>query len=639
MNSYIPQPLTAVTEPKSATIKRNYGWYGKIAEFLNISEENLLLHLSEYHKTSLNESASISQETAWKNCIEVLKIELSSLALRNGAVKDWSIIFEYELPRERGRRPDVVILFDDSIIVFEFKDFKAPLQAHIDQLSAYERDLKHYHSGSHNRHIIPILVTTLGTGVLHQHEDIWIATPDKLNDLLGQLLIDFPQDTSINALDWINSDYAPLPSLVKAARMIFDHEPLPHIRRAESAGIPETLAELQRISDIAKNNNELHLALVTGVPGAGKTLVGLQFVYSKHFGDKNGDRTAVLLSGNKPLVDVLQYALKSGIFVQDVHGFLKTYGGETYRRPEEHIWVYDEAQRAWDSERVKEKRGHDASEPEDFLRIGERLDSWAMMVGLIGEGQEIHLGEEAGLIQWNEAIGKMNHEWIVHCPDHVKHLFTNAKAVEVSERLNLTVSLRSHLAEDVQKWVSLVLDGQIELANELSQKIRAQNFEMYITQDLEVAKAYVQERYKGQAEKRYGLLASSKGSNLPKYGIHNEYQFTNRTRAGPWYFDAPDSKYSCCQLRDVVTEFSCQGLELDFPIIAWGDDLIWNDNQWCSKPQKRSKARDPHQLRVNSYRVLLTRGRDGFIVYVPDAESMKLVYEILINAGLSVLTV
>lgn len=633
MDNYLIEPATIIKD-KQIAVLRKYGWSGAIAEFINLSEEAFLSSLIDYHKVSLNESPSISQEVAWKNTYKVLLSELYSLVQQYEKVKECGIIFEYELPRERGRRPDVIILLNDSIIVFEFKDYKVPLLAHIDQLTAYVRDLGNYHAGSHNKKILPILLTTIGTGVLHQHENIWISTPDQLNALLKQAIMESTQDKNANISEWINSDYAPLPSLVTAARLIFDNEPLPQIKMADRAGIRETVAELIRISELAKRNNEQHLALVTGVPGSGKTLVGLQFVYSKHFDDKSGGRAAVFLSGNGPLVQVLQYALKSGIFVQDVHGFLKEYGGKSNRIPEEHIWVYDEAQRAWDSERVKEKRGHDASEPEDFLRIGERLGSWAMMVGLIGEGQEIHLGEEAGLIQWNDAIGKMDKEWIVHCPSHVKDLFTNAKAVEVNENLNLTVSLRSHLAEDVQTWVSLLLDGQIELAAEIAMKVHQQNFEMYVTQDLEAAKEYVQERYKGQLDKRYGILASSKASNLPEYGIHNEFQFTNRTRAGPWYYDAPDSKYSCCQLRDVVTEFSCQGLELDFPIIAWGEDLIWKNNSFNSKPQKRSKARDPNQLRINSYRVLLTRGRDGFIIFIPKETAMQPTFNTLVWAGI-----
>jgi hypothetical protein len=431
------------------------------------------------------------------------------------------------------------------------------------------------------------------------------------------------------------SDYVPLPNLVEAARTIFRHEPLPQIRRAQSAGIPETIAELLRIADEAQNRQERHLALVTGVPGAGKTLVGLQFVYSSHF--EGASRTAVFLSGNGPLVKVLQHALKSSVFVQDVHGFLKTYGGSRRHQPEEHIWVYDEAQRAWDAERVQGKRGHSASEPEDFLRIGVRMNGWAMMVGLIGEGQEIHLGEEAGLGQWNQAIAAAGGNWTVHCPTKLAQMFPAAKAVCMRNQLDLTASLRSHLAEDVQTWVRHLLDGNLTAAAQTAGAVRGQGFEMYATREIEVAKRYVRERYAGNHDKRYGLLASSKAKNLEQHGIHNGFNFTKVLKEGPWYNDPPDSRLSCCALHDVATEFACQGLELDFPIVAWGNDLTWNETRWVSPPQPRFQARDPHSLRLNSYRVLLSRGRDGFVVFVPDEPGMTATYTALIRAGLRAL--
>jgi DUF2075 family protein len=377
--------------------------------------------------------------------------------------------------------------------------------------------------------------------------------------------------------------------------------------------------------------------LVTGVPGAGKTLVGLQFVYENHFHQNESGRAAVFLSGNGPLVKVLQYALRSSVFVQDVHGFLKQYGGAQLRQPEEHIWVYDEAQRAWDAERVREKRGHLASEPEDFLRIGERMGSWALMVGLIGEGQEIHLGEEAGLMQWNAALAAMERPWSVHCPTKIAALFPAAARVEADDALDLTTSLRSHLAEDVQQWVSHLLGGQLAQATRIADRIAQQGFDMYVTRDLEASKRYVQERYLGQQDKRYGLLASSKAKNVGTYGVHNEYNFTKNLREGAWYNDPPSSLRSCCQLHDVATEFACQGLELDFPIVAWGSDLTWQDGAWHSLPQPRSQAHNPHMLRVNSYRVLLSRGRDGFIVFMPDELAMKSTYEAVVRAGLRIL--
>jgi len=326
---------------------------------------------------------------------------------------------------------------------------------------------------------------------------------------------------------------------------------------------------------------------------------------------------------------VLQYALQSRVFVQDVHGFLKQYGGGRSRVPQEHIWVYDEAQRAWDAAQVQEKRGHPLSEPEDFLRIGARKN-WALMVGLIGEGQEIHVGEEAGLAQWNEAVARMPDPWVVHCPAKIAHVFRHAAAIDTSDHLDLTVSLRTHLAEDVQNWVAGLLEGRLEQAADLAGRVRRQGFDLYLTSSRDEAEAYVRERYRGQEDARYGLLASSK-ARLSEYGIYADFQSTKRLRVGPWFYDPPDKPLSCCRLRDTVTEFQCQGLELDYPIVCWGQDLVWDGKAWRSQMSRRTKARDPHQLRLNSYRVLLTRGRDGVCVFVPP--EARGVGEVLAAAG------
>lgn len=620
--------------PGTQEVGLPYGWTGPVSEFFTTTRGDWLQALGSHHVRCMGELADPSQEIAWQNSYEVLRQSLADLTVRNPDASTWTIVFEYELPRERGRRPDVVILARGTVLVLEFKDFSVALRAHIDQASAYARDLHHYHAASHDHNVIPFLVLTQSDlRDPFTEEGVQVVSPRALarsiEASVGAVVVE-----PINPVEWLEAEYFPLPSLISAARSIFRHEPLPHIRRAHSAGIPETLRELNSIAARARARGELHLALVTGVPGAGKTLVGLQFVYAKHFDATDTSKTAVFLSGNGPLVKVLQYVLKSSVFVQDVHGFLKQYGGKQNKRPMEHIWVYDEAQRAWDADRVRGMRGHGTSEPEDFLRIGERMDSWAMMVGLIGEGQQIHLGEERGLSQWNDAIAEMPSKWIVHCASAVAPSFGAAAEVYSNDLLSLTKSLRSHLAEDVQAWVTHLLSGDLARASLLVPKVLAQHFDMYVTRDLGSAKAYVRERYDSEKDKRYGMLASSKAKNLSEFGVENGFTFTRRLREGPWFNDGPESRFSCCSLHDVATEFQCQGLELDFPVVCWGDDLLWHDARWHSRIPARSQARDPHQLRINSYRVLLTRARDGFAVFVPPTATMDSTYAALLSAGL-----
>jgi len=606
------------------------GWSGTIHKFLSLTKADWLIALKEHNLRCMNCPADQSQLLAWDHEFDLLTKELKHVLQVKPVLGTYTIIFEYELPRERGRRPDLIIL-GTSIFVLEFKDYAKILQAHVDQVSAYARDLKHYHAGSQESTVLPILVLARAKDLKTRDDDVIIVSPDGIKDVFS---IESEAETGklIDPNKWITAEYSPLPSLIQAARTIWNKQPLPQIKRALSAGIPQTIAELIKIAQDAQSKNELHLALVTGVPGAGKTLVGIQLVYENHLDTSDLRNNAVFLSGNGPLVKVLQHALKNSIFVQDVHGFLKDYGGSTAKVPHEHIWVYDEAQRAWDADRVNEKRGHAISEPEDFLKLAERMNSWALMVALIGEGQEIHLGEESGLPQWNDALSVMKKPWTVHCPEKIVKHFTGQVKVEKSSVLDLSITLRSHLAEDVAQWITAMLEGNLQQARSLAQRVASQGFDVYLTTDINVATQYVKERYQGQEDKRYGLLASSKAKNLPAWGIHNEFNYTKNMREGPWYNDPPSSFNSCCALRDVATEFSCQGLELDFPIVCWGNDFTW-DGVWKSPPAKRSKAKDPHQLRVNSYRVLLTRGRDGFIVFVPNEIAMRSTYEALKEAG------
>ena len=223
----------------------------------------------------------------------------------------------------------------------------------------------------------------------------------------------------------------------------------------------------------------------------------------------------------------------------------------------------------------------------------------------------------------------------MHLPERLSGEFEEGLTLEPHPFLDLTTSLRTHLAEDVQRWVARLLDGNIEGAGVLAADIQNQSFAMYLTRDLDAAKTYCRERYEGNQEKRYGLLASSKGSNLPKHDVYNDYQSTKRLKVGPWYIDPPDSPNSCCALDAVATEFACQGLELDLPIVCWGSDLRVQEGAWWSKASPRSKARDPHRLRLNAYRVLLSRGRDGFVVFVPPDKILDETFAVLEEAGLS----
>lgn len=582
-----------------------YGWAGTASDLLATDPRTQAHTLGEQHRAHYPDRASREQQNAWEHELEWLAAALHVVDGSSG----WGVVLEYELPFEGGRRPDAIILAGDAVLVLEFKEATGVSRADVDQVDAYARDLQDYHSACRDRRVLPILVMVNRGGMDETFEGVRIVGPDFLPRAMQELA---GRGLQIDAEAWVSGTYAPLPTLVAAARRVFDHEPLPWIKRAESAGIPQLLELLRGIVETARQQGDRHLVLITGVPGSGKTLVGLQFVHLS----RGIEPDAIFLSGNDPLVDVLQDALHSKIFVRRMHDFDLEYGVRRRSLPAQRVFVFDEAQRAWDVQRMAERKNHGRSEPEILVDIVGSVPDWGVAIGLVGEGQEIYLGEEAGLDQWAEAVSGSKTSFTVHVPPHLTGIFDGLGPIALAA-LNLTVSLRTHRAERLQDWVSAFLTGDLALAASHAQELRDCAYDLYLTSDLLRAKRYVLRRYDEAAEKRYGLLASSKARNLRAIGIDNEFQATRRLKVSTWFNAPPSDPRSGCQLSQPVTEFQCQGLELDMPIVCWGDDLGWEAGRWTSRRWTRA-ARDSHKLRLNSYRVLLTRGRDGVIVFVPD---------------------
>ncbi len=593
-----------------------------IQSFLQVEVATWGTFLKEHHLACMNEEASYSQRKAWFDCFTILRREFSLLQLPEELAKKIFVVFEYELPRERGRRPDVLILSGNNIIVLEFKGYSRENQSQIDQAKHYARDLRNYHEQSHDLNIIPVLVLAAANDISNAGDDVQIFSGDNIH----KLLFDLVKEPFLNVEDWFNSEYAPLPSIIRSAQLLFKEKKFPQIKKAISAGIPKTLEKLHQIAIQSQLENSHHLALITGVPGAGKTLVGLQFVFETYVQDVK--QKAVFLSGNGPLVQVLQFSLGNNNFVQSVHSFLKQYAHST-QIPSEKVIIYDEAQRAWDSEKVSNShRESSNAEPTDFINIANKKHN-CLLIGLIGEGQEIHLGEESGMSLWSNALNQSAVKWTVHCPEKLKSYFENQK-LEIVEEFNLTTSLRTHQALTLQGWVENLLEDKISASKEMIANLFNEDYPIYVTRDLELAKFHVRNKYVDESDKTFGLIASSKSKILPKYGIKNDFDSTKALMFFQYFVDDKHISY-CRNLNNVVTEFACQGLELDMPILAWEADWIYN-NGWKDMAPNRN-AKDSKNLRKNSYRVLLTRGRDGLVIFVPNENSLDNTYQVLIDAG------
>ncbi len=612
----------------------SWGWAGSARDFLTVPRSTWQQSLADHLERLLHMRPSQSQIDAWSDEHDIVATNLRALVELDQGVLDWGLAFEYELPLEGGRRPDVVVLTGERIAVLEFKSGSDPEPADLDQVRAYARDLGDYHARSHGRLITPMLVMARGAGSA-QVDDAVVTDATGL----GHYLYEQRGPMAIELDGWLRSEYEPLPTLIAAAKRVWNNNPPPHVTTALSAGIPEALDYLLSVCRSTESNAATALAFVTGVPGSGKTLLGLRLVYE----GTNREGRAAFLSGNGPLVDVLQHALggrEGRVFVRDLHKVILDYGKKG-KVPREHILVFDEAQRAWDRRQVSLKHGIDASEPDLLVRAGERIaderiDGWSVLVGLVGEGQEIYVGEEAGMEQWAQAIEPPNaqRKWEVHCAPKLAPVFA-AHEPNLAEVLDLTVSLRSRRAEYLHQWVAALLAGDLASAARMASRIRHQEFTLYLTRDLDDARRFLRERYDDEPDRRYGLVATSHDDKLlPRHGVENGFQATRRVKYGPWY-DAPaDDPRSCCALREVVTEFGCQGLELDMPVVCWGSDFTWTGTDWSLRPKRRRGAvADPEQLLLNTYRVLLTRGRDGFVVYLPPADVLDTTEHALLAAG------
>jgi hypothetical protein len=602
--------------------------------------------------------ASPQQIEAWDASIPQLQREVDEVLDQDEHAAEYTAILEYQLPLE-SRRPDVIFLLRPTVMVLELKGKRTPSTADLDQAAGYARDLECYHRECHGRPVVPVLVPTEASGYHGEKLGVHVAGPDALDGLIASL----PSSASEPAVDperFLSHDaYCPLPTLVQAARELFNKRQLRWVARAHAATEP-AVEEIGRIIHDAHATRSRRLVLLTGIPGSGKTLVGLRIVHAHYLDDlaspRNGRRSptpAVFLSGNGPLVQALQYELRGQngggkVFVRGVKDYVKKYSVSD-AVPPEHVLVFDEAQRAFDAEQVHEKHKNTPgfstgkSEPEHFIEFAERIPDWCVVIGIIGSGQEIHIGEEAGLGQWRKAIegAREPSRWVVHGPDAAIGAFEASLVQFTSTRvLSLDTEIRFHAATELHLFVASLLDGKPSETNrEISSRLERARYQLRITRSLDVAKQHLRTLYENKPEARFGLLASSRDRDLSRFGVSNGFQDTKRVNPGPWYGDAEDEPRgrSCRLLRDCVTEFGAQGLELDAALLAWGTDLRRSEKHWSSASMRRyqnaRRVKDSHRLRINAYRVLLTRGRDAAVVFVPPITTMDETYEYLVASG------
>lgn len=627
-----------------------------IAHFINDDNDLIIGSLTKQAGIAGFHQQLHTQTLSWDEEINVLKSSFTELISQQPNTAEFGILLEYPIAR-REKRIDVVIIANNLILVIEFKVGKDNyLNIDKEQLLDYCLDLRDFHFESIDKIIVPILLATKGDFIEYKLlkneelvKDIVFSSSNNLAQSLLKILNQY--NNGKNELDykkWDKSDYSPTPTIIEAAQTLYAGKSVIEISRSHAGtkNLTKTSDAVVAAIKIAKATNQKIICFITGVPGAGKTLAGLNIAHDKEF-QSNEKSLATFLSGNGPLIKVLREALSRDAFkkikrndknakkketdriisfIENVHRFLDHYFFEKERIPNNKIVIFDEAQRAWNAEHSMRKFQRPHSEPEMMFEIMSRHKDWSVIVALVGGGQEINTGE-AGLPEWGRIIQEKFSDWKVYISPQLKignhstgnlTLFEHSPdRVEVIENkdLHLDVSIRSYKAEELSNWVNLVLTNQSKEALTVYNE-KLSNYKIVLSRDLDKAKNWLKSKCKGS--RRMGLVASSGGRRLRAYGLEVKLQLEE----AEWFLKDRDDIRSSYYLEIPATEFGIQGLELDWVGVCWDADLRRKKNDWDFNSFKGSKWQkvgnsEMKKFIINKYRVLLTRAREGMVIFVP----------------------
>lgn len=629
----------------------NRAYYSNfITGFINEDSQTIFGKISgQYDLNKLN----IQQSNAWKSQIEILKETIS--------VFSGKIYFEFTIPR-MGKRVDNILIINNCIFVLEFKIGSTVYDKYaINQAFDYGLDLNNFHEGSHNKIIIPILVADKAPSLENiyspsfdnLHETIY-ANSSNLSEVIQATLLHFEETNKIDIESWENSIYKPTPTIIEAATALYKKHNVHEISRSDSGAenLSVTSECISQIIDFSKDNDRKSICFITGVPGAGKTLAGLNIANLRS--NYKEEEHAVFLSGNGPLVDVLREALARDkvktakednetmtkslassqvkSFIQNIHHF-RDASIKDEKAPIEKVTIFDEAQRAWTKEQassfMKRNKGivdFDKSEPEFLIEVMDRHQDWCTIICLIGGGQEINTGE-AGLEEWIRPFTHKFADWdiyysskIIEDENYIKDrkaltVLNDRKAIKKDE-LHLSVSLRSFRSAQLSNFIQEIINNDVEKAKDIYLEFIQKDYPIKITRDLDKARDWLKKSAKGS--ERTGVVASSGGIRLRPFGLNVKAKID----APIWFLNDKDDIRSSYFLEEVATEFDIQGLELDWTCVAWDGDLFYDNEQWNYRKFKGTKWQNINSSEItnyliNSYRVLLTRARQGMVIYIP----------------------
>ena len=613
-------------------------------DFLNTYDNTIFGVLCDrYHGEALT-----TTREAWKSEISIMKDILVRFANKDG-----QIIFEYDIPR-LGKRVDVVLLFEGIVFCVEFKVGESRiLESDIDQVLDYALDLKNFHKFSEDRIIAPILVATnyrnSSTNIQMSVYDDRVVNPlvsgkAGVSHLISEVLRCFPNETSVNP-NWIISPYAPTPTIIEAAKTLYENHSVENITRheADKVSTDKTIEYILDVIQRSKLNQEKSICFVTGVPGAGKTLVGLDVAIKQTYQGQSEpvkNEGAVYLSGNGPLVAVLTEAL-----AQDNHKKCKAKGEKkkmTDSRREvaksiqmihryrdnmlakiknpvengvleidptkavkmesagfgevEHVAIFDEAQRSWTHKRLADylKRGgtygnklkvpnFPLSEAAFLIWSLDQREDWATIICLVGGGQEINTGE-AGISEWIKALNEQFPHWNVYIsPKLTEPEYAEGKVNELlKNNCNVTYSESLHLGVSLRSYRAEKLSAFVHALLSFGENASA----LY-----------------NEIKDKYPIVLTRDMAKARKW-LHDKVRGTERTgvlvtkesarfkplaihilpsgdeNAVHWFLDDKSDVRSSNYLEDAATEIQVQGLELDYTCLLWDADMRYENGEW-----------------------------------------------------------
>lgn len=635
-----------------------------IADFLALSEELILARLSVAYANYGYTSQYTDQTLTWERDIHSLRECLVECTQFDRAAGGWGILLEFSIPR-KAQRIDAILLVDGEIVIVEAKSGAALSQAKR-QIEEYSLLLHYFHRASCDRRIIPIIVSPeapepdldslLQYEMFPQLASYWvnkviIASWHSFASVLRAIARRTRQTVEI--AEWDESPYHPVPSIIEAAIALKSGLSIREIAHCEASEheIGMVRQAIQNYVDVARANNQHIICFLTGVPGSGKTLVGLSLAHSH----ENHSSAIHFMSGNGPLVKVLQHLftqesrarganvanarIEARTLIENVHVFARYHMEDNPGTPSNHAIIFDEAQRAWNRTQNKRKFNRDYSEPEMLLGIMERHSDWAAVIALVGGGQEINDGE-AGLEEWGRALAQSSHPWVVYASPEVLEGGASTAGHRLFEQTDLSIntitnsslhlrtSNRSLRAEKLATWVNHVVEGDAAAAEALR---ITERFPIFLSRELKHTRAFLRKQSIGPT--RYGLVGSSGAARLRAEGLEPSSTFHADYPWEHWYLASEGDLRSSFQCEVFATEFEIQGLELDWIGVCWGGDFIWDELRgWqlrIFRPSSNSrwlsmKRPDRRAFRRNAYRVLLTRARQGMVIFVPKGDANDL---------------